>query len=857
LRPRLIIPVCLALLCGLAPGSQAAKEDLYASAIRLITDRYLYPELLTAEDLLAGSAEELTDEVAWLMAEVDGNKVLLRYGVDEPLGQVEVGGLDDLPRAMAALESLVADSAHPLKDDLQLDVEILQGALGQLDRHSAILAGSRLERFNERLTGKLTGIGARIGSEDGEILVRSVFADGPADQGGLRADDVILRIDGISTLGMLVTDATDRIRGPADSSVRMLVRRGERELNLELIRAEVKIPNLEREVLPSGVGYISIANFSEQTVENLRRALAELASQGALERGLVLDLRGNTGGSMIQAARSADQFLADGRLVRTVGREGAPVNNLIRQMDADDEGTEPPVPLVVLTDDRTASGSEILAGDLALLDRAILLGERSYGKGTVQKIYNLRPDVRLKLTVAEYLLVDDVSVASQGLEPDVPTGEVIFDHNGVRYYDADAADQGVLFVRERPGWRPDQEPDPRDDPEVALAERIVLRSRGPHRDDILAAARRVVEEQRVEEDTLLLATYAAGGIDWSPAPSSGPEPALRVRLETDGPPRAGEPLVMRALVDNLGQEDLHRVRVVVWSENRAWNGISLPVGRVSAGGSAEGRRVVKLSANEPARVDQVSVQVTLDKRPSPPHTKELLRIRPRPEPNLSVQGMLVPDPHQEVTEGTEAWRAELTLHNQGREDLRVVQVKFDFPADENIELLDREGLLPALPSGEERRVDLGLLTLPGLGHEELPLELRIDAEHFGRMARWDFPLSTQGEKAVHQAPVVDIKAPLTAPAHQPLRVSLKLHDDSALDHAVVYVNGKKQLYLPGTGRRAEGSLSFTPDSGSNRIAVYAEDDQGHRVRQLAWVLGELDEDDPAVAQEGEEDPQGE
>jgi len=838
------------LLLLIASPAWAAEIDLYTSAVRLVRDRYLFPETLTAESMLRGAADGLADEVEWLMIEAEGNRITARHGEDPPLGVVEVGGLDDLPRAMGELEALVTGAGYELEPELQLDVEILKGAISTLDRPSVVLAGRRLESFNERLKGTLSGIGARIGKEDGEIVVRSTFLGGPADQGGLLANDIILRIDAISTLGMAVTDATDRIRGPADTTVQLQVRRGERIVEISLQRAEVKIPNLEYEVLDSGVGYISISHFSEQTVDNLRRALAGLASLGALERGLVLDLRGNTGGSMIQAARSADQFLSDGRLVRTVGRDGAPVSKLIRQMDADDEGTEPPVPLVVLTDDRTASGSEILAGDLALLDRAVLLGQRSYGKGTVQKIYNLRQDVRLKLTVAEYLLADDISVAGMGLDPDIRTGQIVFDRNGVRYEDAQR--EGVLFVDERLGWGTEEDLATRDDPLVELAQRVVLQSRGPHRDDILAAARRVAKLVQREEDARLVETYRRGGIDWSPALQEGPEPSVDVRLETDGPPRAGEPVSVRALVKNLGPEPLHRVRVVLVSENRTWNGVALPVGYLPAGGQGEGRRVVKLSANQPARTDDVALLVEADGRPSPAPVRELLRIRGRPAPQVAVQAALQAVELDKTPEGGSAWRARLNIRNLGKDVLHAVRVRFDFPADEGIELADLEGFVPSVAPGEEQLADLDLFTLPAFEGQELPLILRIDAEHFGRIAHWEFPLSLDGTPTNHQAPTAELKAASTVDTGKQARINLRAQDDGPIDHAVIYVNGDKHKYIDGSGRRLDASITMEPQPGSNRITAFVEDMEGHRRRVRAFVLGISPDEDPAVAEEAQD-----
>jgi carboxyl-terminal processing protease len=820
-------------------------EDLYASTVRLIRDRYLFPENVTADCLFRGAVDQLTGEVEWLMADIYGNRVTLRHGDDPPMAEIELGGMEELPRAMAALEAAVRRAGYPLDSGLELDVEILKGATACLDRHSAVLAGERLERFNERISGKLSGIGMRYGLEDGEFVVHEVFLDGPAAQGGLRPDDILLRIDDVSTAGMDMDDVKERIQGPVGSTVVLLVRRGERELRFSLARAEVNIPNLEQRVLPSGVGYLSIAHFSEQTVENLRRALAELASRGALERGLVLDLRGNTGGSLIQAARSADQFLDDGRLVRTVGRDGTPVASLVREMVADDEGTEPPVPVVVLVDGQTASGSEILAGDLALLERAILVGQRTYGKGTVQKTYNLRPEVRLKLTVAEYLLPGDYSVAFEGLAPDVATGEVILDDRGARYQHDAAAQGGVVFVRERPGWRPSGDAEERQDPEIALAERIVLRARGPRRADAMAAASVVLAEARVEEERRLVAAYAAGGIDWSLPAEPDPalaqvEPEVRVRLETDGPARAGETCTLRARVDNLGDEPLYQVRVQLWSEDGTWNRVTLPVGAVPAHGAGEGRRLVKIGPREPARLDDVTLQVLVAQRPSPSPSHTRLQILPRPQPNLAITGQVVPlAPEAHHSEAR--WQARLSVKNQGREPLRGLLLRFDFPDDPSVELIDTEGVLPSLAPGEEQRVDLDLRTRPGFAAPVLDLALRVDAEQWGRLLHWDFALPIGGAAVRREAPQIAFTTPESAVAGTPLRLAVTATDDVLVDHAVVYHNGRKLRYLAGGARRLDGEVVFTPEVGSNGLVVITEDEAGLRTRHVTWVLGTVPE----------------
>jgi carboxyl-terminal processing protease len=231
---------------------------------------------------------------------------------------------------------------------------------------------------------------------------------------------------------MPVSEATRRLAGEQGTQVRMRVmRRGESdESELVLTRDVIIVKNVTHDTLVGNIGYIAISHVSQKTVHNLVQALAELRAKDALSRGLVIDLRGNTGGSMKEAARSADEFVTEGLLLKTVGPDGGRVQNLQAEMTAVVGGHEPNTPVVILVDDRTASGSEIMAGALLELDRAGLVGTRTYGKGTVQKIYNLDDDTRLKLTVAQYILANDRKISDVGIVPDIVVGGIEFDGYG-------------------------------------------------------------------------------------------------------------------------------------------------------------------------------------------------------------------------------------------------------------------------------------------------------------------------------------------------------------------------------------------------------------------------------------------
>jgi carboxyl-terminal processing protease len=299
----------------------------------------------------------------------------------------------------------------------QIDRAALDGIVASLDPYSAFLDADEYRAMRISTSGHYSGVGIEVAERDGRVVVVAPVAGSPAERAGVRPGDLLLAIDGVALAPGVLDEAIERMRGRAGSTVRLAIgREGEPEpLQFHLERSDVQVGTVRASRLPGGaLGYVRITHFNDATPRDLRRQLSELQAAGPLQ-GLVLDLRGNPGGVLESAVGVADDFLETGLIVRAEGRAAgarfelsATAGDLLRD-----------APLVVLVDHGSASGAEIVAGALRDHRRATLMGERTFGKGSVQTVIPLRDGQALKLTTSRYFTPSGVSIHERGLEPDV------------------------------------------------------------------------------------------------------------------------------------------------------------------------------------------------------------------------------------------------------------------------------------------------------------------------------------------------------------------------------------------------------------------------------------------------------
>jgi len=301
-------------------------------------------------------------------------------------------------------------------DDKTLLENAIRGMLSGLDPHSAYVIENDFDTLQENTTGEFGGLGIEVGRENGYIKVISPIDNTPADKAGIEAGDLIIQIDGRPTRQILPQEAADLMRGAPGSEVTITVaREGQEPFDLTVTREIIAITSVRSRMLEPGYAYLRISQFRVNTSNELEEEIEELYAENDEIKGLVLDLRNNPGGVLQASVGVVDAFIDQGRIVYTEGRiEG---NDM--EFMATTNTVAGDVPLVILINNGSASASEIVAGALQDHARAIVMGTRSFGKGSVQTVMPLGEQRAIKLTTSLYFTPSGRSIQAQGIDPDI------------------------------------------------------------------------------------------------------------------------------------------------------------------------------------------------------------------------------------------------------------------------------------------------------------------------------------------------------------------------------------------------------------------------------------------------------
>jgi carboxyl-terminal processing protease len=411
---------------------ELGKLPILSRVIIYVKENYVDPRLVDPKAMLVAALDRVEKTVAEVMVEGSAVSGKVKVTTGSATREFDISKVDSIWQVRTVLGEIMGFVQQNLvahKDLREIEYAAANGALSTLDPHSALLEPRFFREMKLQTRGEFGGLGFVIAMRDGNLTVVRVLKNTPAQRAGIRAKDLITKIEDQSTINMDLQDAVDRLRGKPGTRVAITVLRSgwPESRRLGILRDTITYQTIAfAKLLDKGVGYVKVSQFSAITTRDLQAAIAQQRTEaGGSLKGLILDLRGNPGGLLEQAIQVADLFLSEGVIVKTVSEGERRRSYEVKEATPQREDMLA-LPLVVIVNGASASASEIVAGALKNNNRALVIGRQTFGKGSVQMLYEDLADggkpgenPALKLTVAQYLTPGDVSIQEVGITPDV------------------------------------------------------------------------------------------------------------------------------------------------------------------------------------------------------------------------------------------------------------------------------------------------------------------------------------------------------------------------------------------------------------------------------------------------------
>jgi carboxyl-terminal processing protease len=865
----------------------ATARDYNFSSLRLldrvryfVEDKYVDPQRIDPGAMFDAALKVVERNNAGVLFRREPQGKLLHVAVDTFSTTLELPPIDrlnimstQLSRVAEILDvHLPADVKRP-----ELEYGFINGMLSTLDPHSVLLPPEVSKEWEVENQGEFGGLGITIQMREGWLTVQYPLKETPAFRAGLKAEDRITRIEDESTINMDLQEAVSKLRGPVGAPVNITVDRESFSTPrvFTIVRDRIRINPVEGMLLEGGVGYVQIDNFHAAASRDLAMLLAQFKreNQGRI-KGLVLDLRGNPGGYLHQAIEISDMFLSDGAIVSTVegGRRDL--------TEAHSGGTESDYPITILVNASSASASEIVAGALKNRQRAVIIGERTFGKGSVQHVYPNGDDSRLKMTVSKYLTPGDQSIQGVGVSPDIllqpsVVEMVVNEEKGTedplvalnwrsrvsREADLDQAfdwgtvsiDPAVYEVRylrvntERDGPRTD-DVDVSNDWEVQFAKDLILSVSNSRRADMLVVASQVVERANKAEAAHIHAAFADLGIDWT----SGKQPLsppLTLNLVVDGGKIVSglEAQEVTVTVTNTGAETVHQVMAVASSELGFMEGEEFFFGLLKTGESRSWSKTLRGIDGQTERLSEVVFALQDAAGNDFGEHKERVGIEGAPVPAFAFE-VLSRDSGKEcdgngngLADRDETVCLDITVTNVGKGDAPEVFAKLRNRAGHDLDLVVGTAELGPIKAGAQASATL-VFELRGK-KELLPVELsvgdnqRYDYNGVMRGGFYDYFVQMKAfDIGLGQAVSFKAEPPKLSITRQPdglvgqsqVVLSGLVEDDNALQDLLIY-HGKDKVFYQGGGDGLKAlpfSVDLELDAGENLVVLLARDVDG-------------------------------
>ena len=643
---------------------------------------YVEPDRIKPKEMLKESLSWLERIIPEVQVNVDDKSEKIEILVDDASKVInfsKVRRLGELYNILNEVLHFVNDNKHHEIKTEDIEYAAINGMLSQLDPHSLVFPPKDFEEFKIGTSGKFGGLGMVVGLRDGILTVISPIEGTPAFRAGLKAGDKIIAIDEDSTINMSLQEAVNKLRGDPSTDVVLIVESKKSQANkpITLTREIISIPTVSSKLVDNNIGYIKVRNFQENTSKSLEEEIEKLTAESDELKGFILDLRGNPGGLLGQAIAVADKFLSSGMIVVTVEPMGKQKIQKAKKSSKDLNKC----PLVVIIDAGSASGAEIVAGALKDNNRAPLIGDTSFGKGSIQQLIDLiNSGAALKLTVGKYLTPNFTDIQSVGIAPDimlvqsqVSEDEIVLFNENPHFREKDLKKhleehskvelpyekvRYLAHVDDKPEEGEEEEdkikeddyykiPDLDKDTHVQFAKKIILNSHLYGKDDnFLDQLKPIIEDFKKGEDSKIAEALDIQGIDWSTGRTAiHPSAKTGLRLTpSDGKVTAAEELKIDVSVTNNSKGTLYQLRGMTESKNLLIDKREFIFGKIEKGETKTYSKTIKIPQNSISRKDELIVKFSELNGNAPEDIKSAVSIDSLPRPVFSYS-------HQIIDEG--------------------------------------------------------------------------------------------------------------------------------------------------------------------------------------------------------------
>jgi carboxyl-terminal processing protease len=703
-----------------APGAAPdTRHDLSALKIFNMTlvrikERYVDPSRIDPKKMLYSALDQVSYSIPEVLVEADNARNKVTVAVNDKREVFDTDDVDSPWRLSAKLKNIfrfIETNMNAGADLDKVEYAAVNGMLATLDPHSILMDPEQARDMDVSTSGKFGGLGIVIKQVGHTLLVVRPMRDTPAYKKGIKAGDHIVKINNELTENLSSNEAVDRMRGEPKSGVTLWVERKDAPnlLKFDLVRDVIRVAHVKHKLLEHGVGYIKVDQFSKGIASDVADAMKKMSAQGATS--WILDLRGNPGGLLEEAVQLSDLFVDSGTVVTTVSGRDREARRAERGFGDTTSS------LAVLVNGGSASASEIVAGALKNLDRAAIIGTRTFGKGSVQELYDNDDHSKLKLTIAQYLTPGDRSIQNLGIVPDIqlqrmyvpdkndspsdfvrllpPThsyGEKDLDAHLVSTYakDIDKPSFELPFLYVKPAQAAadktatpptppsgedgdDDDNDGIDDPEVVedfeirFAKDLVSTVTANTRPKLVAGAKALVARVRGEQDKALVTALNVIGVDWSAAAQQSDAANLDVQVATSASTiKAGADVSVTATVKNAGAGTAYRVLPRLQSDDGMFEDVEMPIGKLAPGETKTFTAKLKMPMDASDRVDRLAVETHEAKNAINHSTPIEVKVESLPRPVFAYAWQLVDDGNGDgLVQKSEAYHLQVTVKNTG------------------------------------------------------------------------------------------------------------------------------------------------------------------------------------------------